>query len=59
MKITHTKNILVYQIIWLFIFILNNVTSKEKNQVHPIILNAPHHIKHRELPHHIKHSPSY
>ena len=25
----------------------------------PIILNAPHHIKHRRHPHHVKHTPSY
>jgi len=44
MKIAYTKNILIYKIILLFIFIINNETSKGKNQVHP---------------HHIKRTPSY
>mgnify|MGYP000129433567 CR=1 FL=1 len=59
MKIAYTINLSYKQIILLFIYIINKQTSKGKNQVHPIILNAPHHIKHRELPHHIKHNPSY
>ena len=29
------------------------VTSTQENNYYPIILNAPHHIKHK-LPHHIK-----
>jgi hypothetical protein len=44
MKIAYTTNILIYQIIWLSIFIINNETSKGKNQVQP---------------HHIKRTPSY
>jgi hypothetical protein len=44
MKTTCTKNIFNITIFMVFIFILNNKTSKGKNQVYP---------------HHIKRTPSY
>jgi len=53
--LTTTKNILIYQIILLFIMSLNKlfrIVLSKKNT--PIILNIPHHIKHSELPLHNK-----